>query len=80
MGAIMQSCLIQELELFGTPTRIFETLETINEMELSSIAQCTTLKRLTMSNIMVSKGQFLEEVFNNLNYIALRKNNFKCLF
>lgn len=75
MGAVMQSCLIQELELIGTPTRIFETLETINEMELSSIAQCTTLKRLTMSNFMVSKGQFLEEVLNNLNYIALRKSN-----
>ncbi len=75
MGAVMQSCLIQELELFGTPTRNFETLETINEMELSSIAQCTTLKRLTMSNFMVSKGQFLEEVLNNLNYIALRKRN-----
>jgi len=59
--SVVQSCpLIQELEIMG-PSYGNEDLM-VDIRELSLIALCTQLKRLTLSNLRVINGNFLEEV------------------
>jgi len=61
MMSVVQSCpLIQELEIMG-PSYGNEDLM-VDTRDLSSISQLTQLKRLTLSNLGVTNGNFLEEV------------------
>lgn len=60
MRSVVQNCpLLQELELIGCGTKI------IKRMELSAIAECKTLKRLTLTDFMVADGPYLKEVFSH---------------
>lgn len=62
MISIVQNCpLIQELEIMGENAEVVIT--SLPTEELSAIAQCNHLKRLTLSNLNVENGRFLEQVF-----------------
>jgi len=61
MSSVVQSCpMIQELEIMG-PSYGDERLD-VDTSELSAIPQLTQLKRLTLTNLRVKDGNFLEEV------------------
>lgn len=59
MAAVLQSCpLIQEIELASFDNhRIRLSVE-----ELSAISQCVNLKKLTLTNLSIMDGLFLEQV------------------
>ena len=71
MISVVQSCLlIQELEIMGPSSH--EWMESLASVvatqELSAIAECNNLKRLTLSNLNVENGLFLAIVyFQKLN-------------
>ena len=59
--SIVQNCpLIQELEIMGLSYG--NEILIVDIRELSLIALCTQLKRLTLANLKVTNGSFLEEV------------------
>ena len=62
MFSVFQNCpLIQELEIMGTNTQT--GIKSIPTEELIAIAQCVHLKRLTLSNLNVKDGRFLNVVY-----------------
>jgi len=59
--SIVQNCpLIQELEIMGLSYG--NEILIVDIRELSLVALCTQLKRLTLANLKVTNGSFLEEV------------------
>jgi len=65
MRSVVQNCLlIQELEIMGSEYKPGSEQST---QELSTIAQLTHLKRLTLASLSVENGLFLEEVKTSLD-------------
>jgi len=63
MRSVVQNCpLIQELEIMGVD---YEPGPEQSSQEMSAIAQLRDLKRLTLTNLRVENGLFLEEVKNH---------------
>ena len=61
MLSIVQTCpLIQELEIMGPNYE--DGILSVDTRELAAIAQLTQLKRLTLSELSVNNGNFLEKV------------------
>jgi len=71
MISVVQSCpLIQELEIMG-PSGIKwmkRAASAVATQELSAIAECNNLKRLTLSNLNVENGLFLAIVYKILTF------------
>jgi len=67
MSSVVQSCpLIQELEIMVTDIEKRGENESVSIQELSAIAQLIQLKRLTLSQLNVKDGNFLEKVLKNI--------------
>jgi len=69
MISVVQSCpLIQELEIMGPSSNKWSLAFVVATQELSAIAECTHLKRLTLSNLNVENGLFLA-IVNKISYV-----------
>jgi len=59
MAAVLRGCpLIQEIELASFNNHQIK----LSVEELTAIAQCVNLKKLTLSNFSMLDGRFLEQV------------------
>jgi len=78
MSSVVQSCpLIQELEIMVTDIEKRGENESVSIQELSAIAQLVHLKRLTLSQLNVKDGNFIEQVFKyytNRSFVTLLLN------
>ncbi len=64
MSSVVQNCpLIQELEIMVTDIEKRGANENVSIQELSAIAQLVHLKRLTLSQLNVKDGNFIEQVY-----------------
>ena len=63
MSSVVQHCpLIQELEIMVTDIEKRGANENVSVQELSAIAQLVHIKRLTLSQLNVKDGNFIEQV------------------
>jgi len=78
MDAVVLSCpMIQVLELIGHNEAGLPT-PFIRAKELSAIAQCLQLKRLTLSDFNIDSGQFFDLVCFKPFIVQFCSNYFSC--